>query len=242
VLKLTPQRSRSQNPLRWRIEAPGRCIEQIDAFGNLSHLLTLEGAHSAVVINASGIVETDGAGDCHLQEPGPLPPLAYVAPTRLTSGNEALRQMAELAFRGTAADEPALERLMELVASQVQYRPGSTQVSDTASEVVLRGQGVCQDQAHVAVAACRTAGIPARYVSGHILTPDAHAASHAWIDVWLESRGCWLSCDVTNRQFAGPGLCRLAVGRDYLDAAPVRGMRRGGGVEQLEVQVQVSEQ
>jgi transglutaminase-like putative cysteine protease len=242
VLKLTPQRGRGQSTVSWRIETPGRCIEQLDAFGNVMHLLTLEGAHSAVVISASGSVDTDDAGGGRIHETGPLPPLAFVAPTRLTSANEALRQLGALAFRDAPADEAALARLMELVSAQVRYQPGSTQVTDTAAEVIVRGEGVCQDQAHVAIAACRTAGIPARYVSGHILTPDAHAASHAWIDVWLDEPGCWQSCDVTHREFAGPRLCRMAVGRDYLDAAPVRGMRRGGGREQMEVKVSVSEQ
>jgi transglutaminase-like putative cysteine protease len=242
LLRLTPQRGRAQSVLSWRIDAPGRCMEQLDAFGNVSHLLTLEGTHSAVVIHASGIVETDDAGDGRVHERGPLPPLAYIAPTRLTSSNDSLRQMAALAFRNAPADESALQRLMELVTSQVKYQPGSTQVSDTASEVVIRGEGVCQDQAHVAIAACRSAGIAARYVSGHILAPEARAASHAWIDVWLPQSGCWMSCDVAHREFAGPRLCRMAVGRDYLDAAPVRGMRRGGGREQMEVKVLVNEQ
>jgi transglutaminase-like putative cysteine protease len=242
LLRLTPQRGCGQSTISWRIEAPGRCVEQVDAFGNVSHLLTLDGAHGAVVVNAGGTVETNDAGDGRVHEPGPLPPLAYVAATRLTSANGALRQLAALAFRGAGADAAGLLRLMELVTSQVKYRPGSTQVSDTASEVVVRGEGVCQDQAHVAIAACRAAGIPARYVSGHILSPDAHATSHAWVDVWLAQAGCWLSGDVTNRQLAGPRLCRLAVGRDYLDAAPVRGMRRGGGREQRDVKVVVSEQ
>jgi transglutaminase-like putative cysteine protease len=128
---------------------------------------------------------------------------------------------------------------MELVNAQVRFQPGSTLLPDSASDVLLRGEGVCQDQAHVALAACRAAGIPARYVSGHILTDAAESASHAWIDVWLAGQHCWQSCDITHRRFTSPQLCRMAVGRDYLDAAPLRGMRRGGGREQLDVRVQV---
>jgi transglutaminase-like putative cysteine protease len=74
-----------------------------------------------------------------------------------------------------------------------------------------------------------------------MLNDDAEATTHAWVDVWLHAEGRWLSCDVTHRELAAATQVRLAVGRDYLDASPVRGMRRGGGKEQLEVQVAVHE-
>jgi transglutaminase-like putative cysteine protease len=241
VLKLTPRREAMQRALSWRVGTPGRRVEQLDAFGNLAHLLTLEGPHSEVIIQAEGVVETDDACDGYLPADGGLSPLAYVACTPLTQASEAIGALAARVFGGAPATAGSARRLMEEVAESVRYQPGSTQVSDSASDVMQRGAGVCQDQAHVAIAVCRAAGVPARYVSGHILTDEQHAASHAWADVWLADEDRWLSCDLTHRQPAGARLCRIAVGRDYLDAAPVRGMRRGGGREQLDVQVLVSD-
>ena len=241
VLKLTPRRETMQRALSWRLVTPGRRVEQLDAFGNVSHLLTLEGAHSEVVVQAEGVVETDDDCDGYLPPDAGLSSLAYVLPTPLTRASEAIDALAGRVFRGGPATAAGALRLMEEVTQSVRYRPGSTRVSDSASDAMQRGEGVCQDQAHVAIAVCRAAGIAARYVSGHILTDEEHAASHAWADVWLAGEGRWLSCDVTHERPADARLCRLAVGRDYLDAAPVRGMRRGGGDEQLAVQVLVTD-
>jgi transglutaminase-like putative cysteine protease len=100
---------------------------------------------------------------------------------------------------------------------------------------------VCQDHAHVFIACCRHLGVPARYVSGYICQPgnDA-AASHAWAEAWVVDR--WRSFDVTNARPAGQDHIRLAIGADYLDASPVRGMRRGGGHEEMVATAQVSAQ
>jgi transglutaminase-like putative cysteine protease len=123
----------------------------------------------------------------------------------------------------------------------VRYRSGTTTVTDTALTALARGEGVCQDQAHVFIACCRLAGIPARYVSGYLYAGENQdVASHAWVDAWLESEHAWVGVDVTHFEPAGAQHCRLAVGRDYHDAAPVRGVRRGGGKEALEVNVSVS--
>jgi transglutaminase-like putative cysteine protease len=93
----------------------------------------------------------------------------------------------------------------------------------------------------VFVACCRAAGIPARYVSGYVYTgTTGEVASHAWADAWLGEREGWLSLDVSHGEATGAAHCRLAVGRDYLDAAPVRGVRRGGGREELSVAVRLA--
>jgi transglutaminase-like putative cysteine protease len=240
TLKLTPRRDRSQRSLQWRIQAPGRRIEQQDAFGNITHLLTLEGPHSEVVIQAEGVVETDGQFNGLLPAEGVLSPLVYANATPLTTASDSIASLARGIFANSTAVRANAVALMDAVASRVQYQPGTTTVMDSASDVMARGEGVCQDQAHVALALCRAAGIPARYVSGYILVDDdAHAASHAWVDLWLQGEQAWLGCDVTHQQIVSERLCRLAVGRDFRDAAPVRGVRRGGGREQLTVQVQV---
>ena len=92
------------------------------------------------------------------------------------------------------------------------------------------------------IASARALGIPARYVSGYLYTGDtSDAASHAWVDVWLGPDIGWQSIDVTHQRPAVRTYCRLAVGRDYLDAAPVRGVRHGGGGENMEANVLVAE-
>lgn len=242
LLKLSPRKEAGQRIESWSLRTSGRKVEQIDAFGNVTHLLTLEGAHREVRASAEGIVETWDGFTGTLPLDSALSPLAYLAPTALTRPDAAIEALARQIFplRGSPTNAD-LERLMETVYGAVSYRPGTTEVTDTAADVVARGVGVCQDQAHTAVAICRAAGIPARYVSGYVLSDGPnHAASHAWLDVWVAEDLVWRSCDVTHRTFTGPGLCRLAVGRDYLDAAPVRGVRRGGGHEAMDVRVNVS--
>jgi transglutaminase-like putative cysteine protease len=93
---------------------------------------------------------------------------------------------------------------------------------------------VCQDHAHVFIACCRFLGVPARYVSGYLYTAqdsDAPVASHAWAEAWVVDR--WRSFDVTNGRPAGEHHVRIAIGADYLEASPVRGIRFGGGEERM---------
>jgi len=132
------------------------------------------------------------------------------------------------------AEKPlsSLEKLMDELLLKMPYQPGSTQVSDTAAKVFAAGSGVCQDHSHVFLSCCRCLGIPARYVSGYLYTDNVeHVATHAWVEAWLD--GSWHSFDITNNTRSTRQHLRLAVGVDYLDACPVRGMRLGGGVEDM---------
>jgi transglutaminase-like putative cysteine protease len=239
-LHLTPRRDPSQRALTWSISAPGRRLEQIDAHGNIQHLLTIEQPHREIQIVVRGVVETaetDGR-----QDDGPLSPLAYLAPTALTVPTEEMKIFARKVV--DYGNEPwrQAQALAEAVVGAVRYKPGASDVQDSAVTAFKRGEGVCQDQAHVYLASARSIGIPARYVSGYLYTGDtSDAASHAWVDVWLGADLGWRSLDVTHRCPAIRSYCRLAVGRDYLDAAPVRGVRQGGGGEHMEANVLVAE-
>lgn len=237
ALRLTPRLEGGLRLREWRISAPGRQRAQTDAYGNTSHVLTLEQPHEEIRILAEGWVETDDEAGAWIDDPGKLPVLAYLQETPLTRITDELRALAA-EHLGRPEFEASLQALMAAVESRIEYRPGATGVDCTAAEALAHGYGVCQDHAHVMIACCRAAGIPARYVSGYLYTGDAgHLASHAWIDAWNGSR--WLSCDATHRCFAGAAYCRLAVGRDYLDACPVRGVRHGGGSEAMEAVVNV---
>jgi transglutaminase-like putative cysteine protease len=243
ALRLTPRREGRQRVLGWSMQAPGRRVEQVDAHGNVTHLLTVEDPHKEIEIVVMGDVEVANEGELVPHE-GPLSPLAYLFATPLTVANDAISELAKEYLGGS---EPLRERLYGLaggVGERVRYQKGATSVEDSASAVLARGEGVCQDQAHVFISCCRAAGVPARYVSGYLYSGNGSnggtAASHAWVDAWIPEAKAWLGIDVTHREPTGMHHCRLAVGRDYLDAAPVRGVRRGGGREMMDVDVLVS--
>jgi transglutaminase-like putative cysteine protease len=239
-LHLTPRRDPSQRALNWSISSPGRRLEQVDAYGNISHLLTIEEPHREIQIVVHGVVETaDTEGR---QDDGPLSPLAYLAPTKLTLPDDKIRAFAQSAVTPLAEPRARAQALADAVVGKVRYKSGTSDVQDTAAEAFKSGEGVCQDHAHVFIASARAVGMPARYVSGYLFTGDSNdAASHAWADVWLGSEIGWQSIDVTHKRPAVRTYCRLAVGRDYLDAAPVRGVRHGGGGEKMEANVLVAE-
>jgi transglutaminase-like putative cysteine protease len=239
-LHLTPRRDPSQRAITWNIAAPGRRLEQIDAYGNISHLLTIEQPHREIHIVVRGVVET--ADTESRQDDGPLSPLAYLAYTALTTPNDDLKAFANQALEHVKDPQARAHALAEAVHRAVRYKPGTSDVQDSAAVAFKSGEGVCQDHAHVYIASARALGIPARYVSGYLYTGAASdAASHAWVDVWLGAEIGWQSLDVTHKRPAIRTYCRLAVGRDYLDAAPVRGVRQGGGGEKMEANVLVAE-
>jgi len=236
-LRLTPRSDGGQRVREWHINMPGKSLAQQDAYGNLTHTLTLDQPHDEICILVEGSVDTREATH-NLEDDGKLPVLAYLQQTPLTEADDTLRELARLLPAPGEPAEPALLALMDAIESRVSYQPGATDVSCSAAQALGRGAGVCQDRAHVMIAAARAGGYPARYVSGYLFTGnDGHLASHAWVDVWNGIH--WVSCDVTHKRFTNSHYCRLAVGRDYLDACPVRGMRRGGGGEEMAAVVHV---
>ena len=188
----------------------------------------------------SGVVETLDTEA--RQDDGPLSHLAYLSPTLLTSPNNDIRDFAQSEMKLSSEPDERATLLAAAVHKAVRYKSGTSEVQDSAADVFKKGVGVCQDHAHVYIASCRSIGIPARYVSGYLYTGDMNdVASHAWVDVWLGEEKGWRSMDVTHQRPATRTYCRLAVGRDYLDAAPVRGVRQGGGGEKMEATVLVAD-
>ena len=122
------------------------------------------------------------------------------------------------------------------------YETGTTSVHATVEESILQRSGVCQDFAHVLIALCRRAGIPARYVSGYIHSGSGDTlgaeASHAWAEAYLGPRG-WVGIDPTNDTWIGDDFVRLATGRDYRDVSPVRGVYTGPSSSTMSVDVAV---
>jgi transglutaminase-like putative cysteine protease len=143
-------------------------------------------------------------------------------PTMLTAADDRLRALA--ADLTTNADTPVeqAERICDLVHSAITYRYGVTSVRTTAAQALAAGRGVCQDFAHVMLALCHIVGLPARYVSGHLL---GQGGTHAWVEVVVPSGHEAVACafDPCNGRRAGNGYVTIATGRDYRDVAPTSG-------------------
>jgi len=237
TLRIAPATGRGQRVLDWRVELPARAVSFTDSFGNLTQVLTLDAEYDEIRIRAHGQVEV--GVDTGPDPVEPINPLVFLRPTPLTAPDQALAAFAGVLKPTIERDRNAgLAELMQAVADRMPYQPGSTSASHSAAESFALGAGVCQDHTHVFVSCCRLLGVPARYVSGYVdPVGEQQATSHAWAEAWVDGR--WLSFDVSNRRAGNAGHVRVATGRDYLDACPVRGVRTGGGDESLSVNVTV---
>src|SRR5258708_6958678 len=243
-LRLRPQDDGGQRCSSFLLtaEPPDVNVQQyVDPFGNTVHNFDVLEPHDRLTLVAtSGVFTPEG----FIDTPGALSVLEqhdYRTPTVYSPWLTG--RMSELeGLNGNTADVAGRARsLMNAVSSRLVYERGVTDVQTTADEVIALGRGVCQDFAHVLIAACRTVGIPARYVSGYLYDAEAeagHAASHAWVDVFSEDRG-WLSFDPTHDREQNDHYVRVAVGRDYSDVPPTRGVYRGNATEELAVSVRV---
>lgn len=243
ILRLTPRAERLQKCETWHIQAPARLTPTVDAYGNPSHLLVVSQPHSEIRVAVSGVVEVNPPPEPGwVTEPSSerLSPLLFLVPTPLTEVTPLVAEFASTALRSGADSPGDFLALAEAIEGRVVYRPGITEVSSPARQALELGHGVCQDHAHLFIACCRARGVPARYVSGYVEPGDVeHVATHAWAEVWVAGRG-WLSVDVTHRKLVGDRHCRLAIGRDYDSASPIRGLRIGGGEEEMHVDVHVA--
>lgn len=236
-LCLTPQGNEHQTVIDWRVSAPGQLFEQRDAYGNLAHTWSLPRRSFESAVRASGTVETHATPafvDTTTR------PQLFLRDTALTLADDRLRALGRIHLRD-GVHEQGVMALMDAILQRMPYRTGSTHVGTTAAEAWALGGGVCQDHAHVFVAACRAIGLPARYVSGYFYAPDApHLASHAWADVCIDvGAGRWLSVDVTHGCLMDERHVRLAVGLDYTACSPIRGVREGGGEESMRVRIDI---
>jgi transglutaminase-like putative cysteine protease len=226
------------------VRAPATLYAQRDGWGNLAHSwsLTQQKAARHVYrgsVRAAGSVVTRPSPELVDDDTDP-PPALYLRATALTDLDARLVELGRVHLKRGATPD-ALLSLAAAVRSLVRYRAGITGVTTSAGQALSLGAGVCQDQAHVFIAACRAAGLPARYVSGYFHSPEApQLASHAWADVCLDAGARrWLSVDVTHDGLMDARHVRLAVGPDYAACAPVRGVREGGGDETMRVDVRI---
>lgn len=243
-IRMTPRQHGNLQVWSWNLAGPRRMTQFTDGFGNTVHVLSVTEAHDEVRLVVRGEVWTQETSGVLPPEPEPFAPMYFANETPLTIADDAIRDFAEGFRAGVAEDRlAALHDLMGALHKRVRYRIGATDAASPASEAFAKGEGVCQDHAHIFLSVCRHLGVPSRYISGYFWGDSeegTYDANHAWAEAFIDNLG-WVSFDVANCVAATEAYVRVAQGRDYLDAAPVRGLRRGGGTEDLSVSVRVSE-
>jgi transglutaminase-like putative cysteine protease len=216
-----------------------RATLRSDRFGNTVVGVRADTVSAAVEFESWAMVRRVGTGATVATAASAAADPGLLRPTRLTRADGALAAVArELAAPGGGPLAVA-ERACTWTRSALTYRWGVTSVRTTAAEALVGGLGVCQDYAHVMLAVCRAAGVPARYVSGHLV---GEGGSHAWVEVVVpdpdpdaERPGATVAVafDPTHDRRAGWGYVTVAVGRDYSDVAPTSGRYEGTAAGRL---------
>lgn len=245
MLRLAPRDHEGQYVVDWQIgvSSDTRLDMQHDAFGNIVHILT-QGATSEITVHVDGLVDTTDTHGVLRGTDERFPPALFLRATELTAGDDAIAALARDLVTEFDDDRlRLLHGLMTRLGDEMTFDPDPTHPGTTARDAYALRRGVCQDYAHIFIACARKAGVPARFVSGHFLRADGvveQQAGHAWAEAFVPDLG-WVGFDPAN------GICitdchvRVAVGLDYLGAAPVRGTRYGGGAENLDVAVRVDQ-
>lgn len=182
-------------------------------------------------------------------EPALLTMREFVLPSPLVPLLDDVRDYALASFTPQRPLHEAVSELNQRIFSDFSYDPASTTISTPLATVMQQRAGVCQDFAHLAIACARSVGLPARYVSGYLETLPAPGeeklvgadASHAWFAVYMLDDG-WVAFDPTNNIQPGQQHISVAVGRDFGDVTPLKGVVFGGAQHQLSVAVDVSRQ
>lgn len=243
TLRLTPPNFVGQHVVDWTILAAGKDRGPAfrDNFGNLAHLVSQTEAHSETVIIARGTVETEDRAGMIQGLYDVTPVRVFLRATEKTKANDAIRDLAKKTC--PLPNISGFHRLMNAIRDVVEYETGVTHEHTDAIAAFESGSGVCQDHAHIFIAAARAIGRPARYVNGYFYAGDDAPAEahHAWAEVWIDDLG-WVGFDCANRVCPTDHYVRLVTGFDAASAAPIRGSRRGGATEKLDVTVEVQQQ
>jgi len=250
-LRVAPLQGQDQHRLSFdlAIGPPTSVNSYFDWLGNTVHAFAVNAFHNEIRILATSVVETDRVKT----EPERFAdtwPLSY-------DGDYTLYDWLE--FGGPIVDSPGLRevvdvlspqkgmslgelglRMLVLINERFTYQKGITTSASPITEVLDHGKGVCQDFTHLMIGLARAMKIPARYVSG-LVHPDAqrfrgYTQTHAWCELLFPSAG-WIGFDPTNQCIVGPNFVKVAVGRDYRDVAPNRGVYRGKAEETIDVEV-----
>lgn len=243
LLRVEPGGHDDQHVVHWRLDTDtdGHLRRGTDVFGNITHMFYADAAIHRLALHVSGEVDTRDTNGVLNGTAEPLPPSVFRRDTALSTADEAIRAFARECARANPLD--TCHVLLNALFERMTFDADVTYSHTDAAHSFALNAGVCQDYSHIFLAAARHLDIPARYVSGHLVRADGlvtQPAGHAWIEAYLPDLG-WTGFDPTNGMSTTDAYLRVAVGLDYLDAAPVRGARRGGGTETMVVSVTASD-
>jgi transglutaminase-like putative cysteine protease len=259
-VRMNPRSDGNQRCLRFElaVSPQARTFKYVDASGNIVHYFDIPGRHSQLAITAEAIVEVHPPPKL----PERLPSDAWdeidvmarttdaydmLLPGELTLPSERLREFMQ-SIDARRRDDPltVIRQIKRAIYASFRYVPLSTEVDSHIDDTLSKGEGVCQDFSHIMLAIVRELGVPARYVSGYLFhqgngggrsTPDA---THAWVEVLLPGLG-WVGLDPTNNMLGDGRHIRVAIGREYSDVTPTRGVFKGSAESKLHVEVKVAQ-
>ena len=231
---------------RLRVSPSAAITGYRDGFGNKVELFNLLAPHTEVVITSAACVRVHRVAGGTVADVPFSPVLAehveaaeYLRPSPQVDFAAPVREFARaVPVPAGASVRDAAEAVMAAVRARLQYEKRVTEARTRVSEALALGCGVCQDFAHLFIAAARLRGLPARYVSGYIHQPG-EIATHAWVQVWAGPEAGWANIDPTHDRWVGCEHVVTAVGRDFLDVPPNRGVWKGDADEAIAVTVSV---
>lgn len=242
-LRKTPKSTHQQRVLTWTTNVMGG-VEELtfhDHNRNIVDLIRFERDVEEMVIASNGVVEIEDNQGIIGPHDAAAPLWYFRTQTPLTRAGRGVKGLV----REVTGEEalPQLHALSTLILQMVPYQVGASQPDWDAERVLSEGVGVCQDHSHLFISAAREMGFPARYVSGYLMLNDrvTQEAMHAWAEAHVPDLG-WVGFDVSNAISPDTRYVRVATGLDYLEAAPVTGLRSGASEETLSVEIKVAQQ
>lgn len=258
-LRMQPRSEGRQRCLQFSLitEPRSDVFNYVDYLGNHVHHFNVPGRHAQLTITTEAMVEVQAASEL----PAALPAAAWDELDHASTRNEHLDMLLPSFFARPSAtlhhfqadlhlhrmNDPltTLRTINSRLYDAFDYVPHSTRVDSPIEEALASRRGVCQDFAHIMIALVRELGIPCRYVSGYLFhrredhDRSEEDATHAWVEAWLPTLG-WIGFDPTNDLIVRDRHIRTAIGRDYQDVPPTRGVFRGVADSELDVGVRVS--
>lgn len=243
-LRLRPKSRRGQDVRSWTVTVDGGKHELafVDEHANQVDLVSVIPGSTQITITSAGTVAVEDTAGVVGAQGGHVPLWLFQRSTPLTLAGRGVAALLE-PFADRETDLQFLHDLSEAIRTVTPYSTDQGSADLSAEDAIAAGHGVCQDHAHIFIAAARARGLPARYVSGYLMMNDRieQDATHAWAEAHLPGLG-WVGFDVSNGYSPDDRYVRVATGLDYTQAAPISGMRFGQGNEKLHVELQVQQQ
>ena len=258
-MRACPVTNERQQLLNYRVtvEPSARMLSYSDYWGTRVDQFGITESHTALEVTAEASVETQDPPS--FSSDAPMESLRdpeflnrhdeFLKPTRNTDWDQAMAtETRRLTETNGSNAVSAVMAIHGFVGNRLSYQPGTTEIGQPITDVLATGVGVCQDYAHLAVALCRSIGIPARYVSGYLFSSSDRTGSidgdlvrvqtHAWFEAAVPGLG-WLPLDPTNLLAVGHQHVKIGHGRDYDDVPPLRGVYSGPGTPEVDASVEI---